>query len=350
MRSQKLVIFGHYGLPNWGDEAILTGMLQLLDQEKWRITIVSPFRSFIEKHYSLPSIFPPPSGLRSFLTYGREMQKTYTALREADFVLFGGGGLFQENPKKALRIWNSYLRICLALGKKVLLVGNSVGPFLTARSLQKTAHFFQKTSFVSVRDEASYQRLKKMAIAENKSVLATDFACALKPRDREWKKRKGILLALRPDDLSPALQKMLIPFCQKQIEPILFLSMQSKQAYDEKIVQQLGIPVFQPTSLESLRRKISSAKLVIANRLHAGILAMLSETPFLMIPSRPKISDFFCTLGLENLILPPKLSFKKLERKQQEILNKHAVLQKKLRKIAMQEQKKTALLLPDFLL
>jgi polysaccharide pyruvyl transferase WcaK-like protein len=28
---KKIVIFGHYGVPNWGDEAILAGMLSQIN-------------------------------------------------------------------------------------------------------------------------------------------------------------------------------------------------------------------------------------------------------------------------------------------------------------------------------
>ena len=65
MKRKNLLIFGHYGVPNWGDEAILSGILSKLNIEKYRVVVVTDNLKFTKKHHGVKSIYPPPFGIRS---------------------------------------------------------------------------------------------------------------------------------------------------------------------------------------------------------------------------------------------------------------------------------------------
>ena len=122
---KKILIFGHYGVPNWGDEAILTGILSQIDHSRFSVTVVSTDPAFTEKQHGVKSVLPPPFGVRSFFRLG--WVKCLTSISEADYIIFGGGGLWQPMPVKALKLWDWYLRIVQLYGKKVFCLGVSFG-------------------------------------------------------------------------------------------------------------------------------------------------------------------------------------------------------------------------------
>ncbi len=353
-KKKKLLIFGHYGLPNWGDEAILDGMLKLINEDKWDVTAVSPFPENIMRDHGIPSVPPPPCGIRSylkgFLAPGKWLS-TRSAIRDADYVIFGGGGLFQEQPKRALAIWCSYLQRCRSFGKRILIIGNSIGPFLSQASAEKTARLFRSIPFFSVRDHRSQEALIKMGVPELRISLSTDPAMALPQKRREWKKRKGILISLRREDLSEDETKHVqsfVKYCKGKKIPVEFLSMQTRGSRDDLLGRILAIPVTIPGSLDELREKIVSSKLLLGNRLHAIILSLLSETPFLAISSRPKMMDFLKSCGLSEFSLSKIPSRVLLSNKADSLLKKRAVLQSRLRSVARKEKKKLGSLFPDF--
>jgi hypothetical protein len=55
--------------------------------------------------------------------------------------------------------------------------------------------------------------------------------------------------------------------------------------------------------LEEALRLLRSAKVVVAERLHAGVLAAAMGTPFVGLEYRPKVRDFAASVGVEHLVL-----------------------------------------------
>ncbi|MBI5414486.1 polysaccharide pyruvyl transferase family protein [Candidatus Peregrinibacteria bacterium] len=353
-KRKTLLIFGNYGLPNWGDEGILAGIRRRIDQKAWKILVVSPFMKNIAIEHKLLAIPPPPStifSLGKWILTGKFF-KTYTAVKNADLVIFGGGGLFQELPKKALSIWRRYFRFCVFFKKRILLIGNSFGPFRSQRSLRKTGNLLSSASFCSVRDENSLNILRDMHFPAGRSFLATDAAFLLPAKRSGPLKKSGILICLRNGDLSKEYLDEIRKFCrqvEKKKQKVEFLPMQITRSADDKLAAKLGIPLFLPKNLTEVRTKIAESEFLLGNRLHSGIFAMLSSTPFLIIPSRPKIQNFFTSCGLPKMLLSGKITAQKIMKKYEHLKKAGLPLKKEIKGAVKREKEKCSYLFPDFL-
>ncbi len=314
---KKIVIFGHYGVPNWGDEAILSGILSQINISHFSITIISHNPEFTKKLYNLHSVPPPPFGIRSFFNF--QWIQTLTVIKEADYIIFGGGGLWQPKPLKALNIWNFYLRVCLFFEKKIFSLGTS----FSVRSdtsknnkhykkiIKNTTKLLQKIKFFSVRDKKSKTVLMDTYnIHEAKISITSDAAFFLEPENitrDNTKKKKLILLSMREGDLSIEQEKIIFSALQKEFSrkshTFEFIVMQSYQSNDENFTKRhKNISLFYPKNTTELLEKISSAHFICSSRLHANILASACNTNFLAISCRDKVKNLFSEYLPENII------------------------------------------------
>ncbi len=349
----NILIIGHYGVPNWGDEAILAGLLKRIDQKKWKVTVMSHQPAFTRSHHKVSSAPHLHSGVCSKIwrAYTGDSKKAYRALEKANYVIFGGGGLFQEQPKKALKIWNSYLTKCIREDKKILLAGNSLGPFVSEHAKKRTQKLFAHVSFFSLRDEASYKILKKMGVSEQRINLSTDFSFLLPEKKKPYVQKKGIFFILRKEDFAPrelAEIRKFARYLQKNGEQVSLLPLQTEQTKDAFLAEEWGIPLLTAKDLDEVRKSITSAKFVVTNRLHGAILSMLSATPFLAFASRPKISDFLQSANLSDCLFHNKITDTNLRKKYRSLKKKTASVRNKIEKSVDGEKGKCKLLLPNF--
>lgn len=307
--------------------------------------VISNNPSFTKKEYGVEAVFPPPFGIRSFLR-GNFFQ-VFREIKKASFVIFGGGGLFQESPPFALRLWLYYLRIVGIFQKKVLFLANSFEPMAFKREGKVSKLFRKYGSFFSVRDKKSVELLKKWGISQIKISSATDAAFLL-PDLRKRGKKSGVLLALREGELSFEQEKKLLKMLATIFpnEKISSLTMQKEMARDDLFALRHALPSIVPKTLNEVRSTVASAKRVIASRLHAGILSALSETPFLLIPTRPKIAQFF---GDEFCISPQKLFSKNGKKFLGNYFSDLPSLRKKIKEFVTQEKEKTEEIFPEVL-
>ncbi len=101
--QSKLSIFGAYGGFNLGDEAILSGILKMLDElgvQRKNVTLGSLCPEVTSRQHQVPSV-------RSITSFGLtdEFQKT---LRDSDAIIIGGGQLIMES-RRIPNPWTSLL-------------------------------------------------------------------------------------------------------------------------------------------------------------------------------------------------------------------------------------------------
>ena len=297
---KKLVIFGHYGVPNWGDESILSGMLSQIDISKYSITVISHDPKFTKLQHNVKSVNAPPFGVRSFLSFS--WIQTFKILKEADYIIFGGGGLWQAYPKKALQLWDWYLRCVLFFSSapKIFCLGTSFGTvpkhFLTDEMKKR----LQKIKYFSVRDEQSSEILKNQwGILPSKIEQTADSAFFLNTfslgENIQKKENKQILISMREGDITIEEEKKIMKALQKKFKNyrFTFLVMQSFQANDEKFADRYSLEKIFPSSVDEILEKISQASFVVSSRLHTNILASVCGTPFCAISCREKTKNLF---------------------------------------------------------
>ncbi len=317
---------------------ILSGLLSALPPF-FEVCVVSSNPAMTQDLHRVSAVLPPPAGFRSF--FRRGSFAIFSRIKKADFVLFGGGGLLQNREKKAIFLWAFYAAIVRFFRKKMLFVGNSIGPLqgFFAKNLAKNA--LSAAKFFSARDDFSLEFLKKIQ-REKIGISATDCVFLL-PKFPRKKKRKGTLLSFRGDgNISPQKIQALFPFLP---EPIVAFA---HDRVDEDFAKKLGIPIMTPQNIEEVQFLFSERELVLTSRLHGGIFALCAETPFLCFSAAPKIRHFFEERGLQEVIFPENFSRKKITECLSKI-KKEEKYSAKLRKIRISESKKAKNILPIFL-
>ena len=83
--TKKFVLSGYFGFKNFGDEAILSVLVNKLQEYKHEITIISS-----NPQYTLSKF----SNIKSIYTF--KIIDIFNTLSKADYLISGGGSLLQD--------------------------------------------------------------------------------------------------------------------------------------------------------------------------------------------------------------------------------------------------------------
>lgn len=316
MKQYDFLIIGNYGVPNWGDEAILSGMLQMMEKDPLfeylktipsRVVVASANPKFTKKQHRVDSVCFPPFGIRSLFSF--RWGSFFRALYKSKAVIIGGGGLFQPRPWRALWIWGYYLFLSLVFQKPVYIVGNSFEePQKSGIIIPILRFLFSRVSVFIVRDHSSKKILEQFwRVDAAKIHYAQDMAFFM--QIPPIKTEKKIVLMMREGDLTQDQENALQEHITMRYPdmPIHVLVMQHEQSHDERYALRHGLSYNNPKSLEEVIHTVSSAALVVSSRLHGNILAKNSRVPFIAIAPRAKIAAMF----EGNCLLPSDLNTSK---------------------------------------
>ena len=176
----KIVISGFYGLGNTGDEAILESIIDNLRasfDESLDITVFSLSPQATAEAHQVKSVY------RAWRHSNKEKIK---ALKEADLLISGGGGLLQDTyPTKFLFGPLPYYLIVVLLAKmcgtKVMFFSQGIGPVTSrwGKTLMKLANL---ADFITVRDQYSKDYLEKLKVTKPETVVTSDIVFAFKKK------------------------------------------------------------------------------------------------------------------------------------------------------------------------
>lgn len=313
----KIVIAGNYGANNLGDELILEGLLEMLkiNFERSHVTVLSGNPWQTADKFNVISVLKFPSGFRSLLKSIFKTNKTKTAVKNCDFFILGGGGLFSNLSFKAYIIWAIQAFMAYRYGKPVIMYGQSIGP-LSGR-LQKwiSKKIFKKALFIAVRDEQSKNELKKIGV-HKKIYLMPDLIFRIKAdKKSSMPREKQAVVALRYlPELNPSFIQEIANFLnflvEKQGYKIVFLDFQKgrdkilhreviKRLHDKKKYEEIS----EIKDSRQLFTLFSNSDLVLGMRLHAVLTAIKTVTPFIAINYAPKVENFLKYAKLNDYLL-----------------------------------------------
>lgn len=205
--SPHILICGYYGFGNAGDEAILTVITERLRLRyaDARFTVVAyPFADLRDVAVSHDA-----NALDA-----RDVAAVVEAATDADLMVLGGGGLFQDYlpadegqilaPGQAnLAVWSGYGLLAAALGRPLLIWGVGVGPLTTDAGRRATRLLFDQAAAAQVRDHASLRLLSDIGV-DSDVELSADPAFLLEPPEPET------IAGLMVDDDIPASGRLRI--------------------------------------------------------------------------------------------------------------------------------------------
>ncbi|KKB40965.1 polysaccharide pyruvyl transferase CsaB [Bacillus thermotolerans] len=177
----KVVISGFYGLGNTGDEAILESIVDNLRNEidDIDITVFSLSPEETAKAHNVKTVY------RAWRHSNKEKVQ---ALREADLLISGGGGLLQDTyPTKFLFGPLPYYLLIAFLAKlcgtKVMFFSQGIGPVTSTWGKILMKVFANRADFITVRDQYSKDYLHKLGVTRPETVVTADIVFAFQKKE-----------------------------------------------------------------------------------------------------------------------------------------------------------------------
>lgn len=337
----RFSIFGYYGQGNAGDEAILAaltdGIKATIPSAKISVYSADPketaathqVEAFNQFSLDLKLIIKGILG-RSRNNY---IKSVYNFLR-SDVIVIGGGGLFFDSKETNKWIYG-YLKLihrAKRLGKKVALVGISVGPIHHKDSEVAIGKAFSRVDLISVRDNSSKELLIKCGVIAEKIHVIPDLVFTLQSapdeRIQEIIAGEGFIIngrtniALTPCCYNTAQSGWLtqyIAFCEKAVSKLdsnlWLVPMQRNNSHDDlSAIKDIFAGLSETTkkrtniltksyNAKEIQGILSKADFVLAERLHGSIMALNTGTPFMGIAYMPKVVGVLELAGLQKNII-----------------------------------------------
>jgi polysaccharide pyruvyl transferase WcaK-like protein len=343
--SQKtILLLGTHGQDNWGDEILLETFLQSLGQNnKYLINSYNPQQTLERFSKNFKGNFD----IEVFHTT-KEIFKLPLRIWKSDVVFFAGGSILKELYASYGRWIYSTLFMILGIvsfanliAQKTIVTSNiGVGPVKTKFGKFLVKLILAQVNIISLRDEASKKIVLESGILEKRVVVVPDivfirnsenFGISNQTEDKRLtnlssnKATLKIGLNLNKDIAVPEMWPSLL----ENVSLALNNLKENKGGTDQEI-EIVGIPmqigfnnhhdllilnefaennpylnlkVEVPQSSTELAKLIRSCDFIIAERLHAIIIATVLNVPAIPLMYDPKVVSLAKYLGLEDFAI-----------------------------------------------
>lgn len=315
----KLVISGNYGAHNIGDELILEGILTAVRRIKPAadIVVLSEKPHETKNKYEVNCLKKFPAGIRSFFTrlLNGDFKKTSRAVKECDFFLLGGGGLFDGKSLKGMIIWAVQAAFAYHYKKPVILYAQSVSS--TDSKLKKwiIKKIFGKASFIAVRDEDSKEFLKNIIKGKQIYVMPDMIFRIENSEKRNLEQNKILICPKKIEWMKEELKNTLAEFANKLIQENKKVEFLVFAKEDRKYLEEIADKITQRDKIEIhgfLENKnrifeiFKEADFALGIRLHSILTAVSNNTPFIGINYNPKVKNTLKSMNLEEYLIEPE--------------------------------------------
>ena len=299
---KKVLISGYYGFGNFGDEAILKLLLDKLKDCDVTVLSSDPRKTF------------DTFGVHTVYTFS--LDHVLKELAYCDVLISGGGSLLQNvTSNKSLWFYASILQFAQLMRKDVVIFAQGIGPIKGWWSTRMTKNILKKAKYVSVRDEKSFELMKKWKIKQ--ANLVCDPLYSLEVSQPERTQKIGIQLrkfeTLTDELFDNIVQQVKSRYYAREIE---LLSLQDdmdvgiSQVFINKLKYvdpNINVKLVQSLTNEEIINRISEYDCLIGMRFHACLVALKYGVKTLAIAYDPKVE----TLAKDNNI--PYLSMNSKE-------------------------------------
>lgn len=292
-KKPKVVISGYYGFNNFGDEAVLSVLINSLkDAGIDDITVFSKSPQATSKAYNIKAS-------KTFNIFGL----LYNILR-SDFLFSGGGSLLQDATSlKSLIYYLGVIFLALFFRKKVIIFAQGIGPINNKFFEFVTKIILKRCSYLTVRDEKSLFLLRGWGLNPE---LVSDPVWNLKIKTRYSHNAVGIQLrqwgALTDGMLRDFAKYIADVYADKIIfiyalQEALDLEVCNKlEVYLKEINPSLHTHVVTNRATFEVVEAFSHIDELIAMRYHACLLGLkygIKVLPIIYDPKVEKLADEF---------------------------------------------------------
>lgn len=261
----KVCISGYYGFKNFGDEAILSVLVNHLKGND--VTVFSSNPEFTSNTYGVKSV-------RSF-----DIKQVIETIKNTDILISGGGSLLQDvTSLKSLVYYSLIIAFGILFDKKVIIFTQGIGPINNKFAQTIVKNLLKQCSLVTVRDENSLNLLGSWGV-DAKLVCDPIYSLPV-----ECMETSNTTVGVQLRDFKTMnynlLQKlaMLIStkFADKKVE---IFSLQEAQDLElckkfEGLLHSLNSDIETEIVTEDIIERISKLEYLIAMRFHAILTAL----------------------------------------------------------------------------
>lgn len=329
----EVAAFGEWDTANLGDRGIHEGVLRFFAECGWRvgsyaIGSLTPVSAGAGRGGTAPAMrgrigaaLDAAPGLKRALRRIRQrvrMNALLPRLRPAQAIMVGGGELLSDRglhfPQSLAEIGEASRR----LDKPLLCLGCGVEGAWSRQGEKMIRSFLAGCSLIAARDQDSAERIA--AVVGKPVPVFGDFCLnqglLLKQRGGWSRRRQTLAINVqrisgpwsaaqeRYEDALVALSERLMHLAVWQgLSTVrIFTTGTAEDALPaQRVFERLGghgVELYVPSSLEQLSGMLRECALVVASRLHAGILGLAEGAPAVGFCPQPKLRKFFSTVGI----------------------------------------------------
>ena len=278
--KKRFVLSGYFGFKNFGDEAILSVLVNKLQADRSRITIISSDPEYTKSLYK---------HIRCVKTF--DFQNIIASVYKSDFLISGGGSLLQDvTSLKSLLYYLIIIFIALFLRKKVIIFAQGIGPINSVTGQFLTKILLKNCYYVSVRDKKSSELLHNWGINAD---LLCDPIFSVKIPDAEKNKTLAIQLrnckSMNNDFLDRLADSVCRNFPDYKVE---IYSFQDSIDYEicknfeqnlKMLNSDIQTVIYNNLTNHEIVEHLSKVQYLISMRFHAIIIGLLSGAKTLAV-------------------------------------------------------------------
>lgn len=295
----KIGLIGNYGATNAGDEAILRAILNAHPDHEWTIFSANPKET--ADNLGVKSVALFPLGIRSCIKHG--FKKSIKTLRSMDAVVFGGGGLMQDEYLFACILWAWQLFWVKFFNKPYFIYATGVGPLKIWLGSRLTKWVYRDAVGITVRDASSYGALHRLGLQDDNIEITADPAFLFKSVEHEQiRATHTYIISLRPwlkynSKIIAIFTNYLLKLKEEKGAKFVFVCMQEIKEHDHQVIdpimKKVGGSLLVPKHYSELLQAMKQAEFAIGMRYHFLIAAILTQTPALAVSYSHKVDSLY---------------------------------------------------------
>ena len=316
MKKKKILVYGWFGENNLGDELLLDSMIYMINQNvnNAEINVMASKPKEVKKNHkginciSTTINLSVKSVIKNIIC--NPFKTLYNVIASDVLIVAGGGAISDWNPNSTKDMF-FLINVFNKLKKKIFLLGIGAGPINKKESYIRFKNVLEKANYITVRDEYSFNELKKIGIKNLKITNDLVFNFPIKS-NKNVKEVKKIGLVLAPvcmekkekflkfveeirsliDSLKKEYEISIIPF-QNNYDFILtkyFSDIDGIKIYDDEKSYNYLMDIF------------SEQDLIIGMRFHSIVLSLMMNKYIIPIVYHPKNYELIKEFELEIYI------------------------------------------------
>ena len=309
-QPKHFLLAGYVGGINVGDEILTAAVAAHISRHySNNITIASGqpalSQTYIGNSYNYVEAYYPGQPLNT-----KGLLNLVRAIRQADIIVFVGGGLLQDaHSTKLIQHCAFIASVAKVMNKPVMSFGIGAGPIKSAQGVKLSNLFLHANDVLYCRDSYSVEYIQQHLAPQPDTIKQgydSIFLQGQQPADTARQKVVGLCYRHWPGLEQSTLLRLTQQLTDNEYAVVFMPYEKSDIALYHSLKQQFGdkIQLSTEQNIAATLGTISALHGLISMRLHANLLAILAGVPCVALSYDPKLSSVLASVGYGQNVLP----------------------------------------------